>query len=592
MMAAPKKLRIKYPDPAPQPLEFGKHQSAPRDQGDSNSVNANAQLGTKKAKLHLASSLGGDKFLAAGGSRDTFSEHGAKRRRSEEKMDSLHPKRLNMDRTLMFHCSAVLKRLMDHPSICLFSKPVDPVELGIPDYFTVITNPMDLGTVKAKLEKNCYHNIEEFAADVRLTFNNAIEYNPPDNIVYKIAKQLSHQFEVRWKPVERKFEVEKPKDGEVKAPSMQMKRNSELRQKSPRTPPLHGNTLPKRSNISGVKRKNVECDGMTAKVEFCKPVQSCANKSLEKKSSKGDDNGGESARHPTRRSMGNGACKCSKCGSIRCQCSRTSDSVHASSSDITSERTFSGGLHACTTDASQPEGLAKSTLTSKMSKSDPDSDGAVSAFDDGFTCLSSELKLFSTDSAAVYEGLTTSIFDVQMSPSKARRAAMLKTRFADTILKAQTKTLLDQGEKVDLAKIRQEKEQLERRQREEKAKIEARFRAAEAAAQLKTETESKKRREREREAARIALQKVVKTVELEQNLDILKELERLSGCSLSTYRLYQRDGSYQTVFGAFEGSRYGSPLQRLGLFIKDDNLDLEDEVDATLSDNREEGEIL
>ena len=41
------------------------------------------------------------------------------------------------------------------------------------------------------------------------------------------------------------------------------------------------------------------------------------------------------------------------------------------------------------------------------------------------------------------EGLLNPIFDAQMSPKKALRAAMLRSRFADTILKAQQKTLLD-----------------------------------------------------------------------------------------------------------------------------------------------------
>ncbi|TYH95032.1 hypothetical protein ES332_A12G079700v1 [Gossypium tomentosum] len=40
-------------------------------------------------------------------------------------------------------------------------------------------------------------------------------------------------------------------------------------------------------------------------------------------------------------------------------------------------------------------------------------------------------------------GLSTSTFDVPMSPKKALHAAMLKRRFADNILKAQKKALLD-----------------------------------------------------------------------------------------------------------------------------------------------------
>lgn len=79
----------------------------------------------------------------------------------------------------------------------------------------------------------------------------------------------------------------------------------------------------------------------------------------------------------------------------------------------------------------------------------------------------------------------------QVSPEKLYRAALLRSRFADTIIKAQEKTLekvritnvclfpftswystfnvvriVDQGEKLDPEKLRTEREELERRRRE------------------------------------------------------------------------------------------------------------------------------
>ncbi|GKU92456.1 hypothetical protein SLEP1_g6178 [Rubroshorea leprosula] len=592
-MSVGPKLKIKYPVPGPRPCQFGKQVSVLKDQGDNYSVNSNRELGIEKAQKCLGGSVGGKKFLAAGDSRETSSKNGAKKRGTEELMDHSQGKRQKMDRAMTFQCSTVLKHLMTNRYFCLFSKPVDPVALKIPDYFSIITNPMDLGTVKSKLDKNTYLSIEDFAADIRLTFANAMLYNPPGNKVHQIAKELSDQFEVRWKSVEGKLKGEKIKVAEGKVSSMQMKGNEELRQNCPKTPPLHGNTLPKRSKVSGEMVKKLEFD---AKLDHHKPVQTCTSKFLGKKLSKGTNSGGEYARVSinTKTESAPGASKCCTCGSIRCQCSLIGDSNHASSSDITSERSISGDHRSCTTDASHLDPLAKGTSTSQMSKSDPDSDGAISAFDDGNTCLSSELKIHASD-GVVSDGLIAPIVDVQMSPSKALRAAMLKSRFADTILKAKQKTLLDHGDKADPVKIQQEKERLERRQREAKAKIEAQIRAAEAAAQLRAEMESKKKREREREAARIALQKIQKTVEFEQNLETLKELEILSGCSLPSYRLYHRDGSHQMVWGAFEGSGIANPLQLqdLGLFIKDDYQYLDEEDEAVnLDEDGEEGEII
>jgi len=45
----------------------------------------------------------------------------------------------------------ILDKLMAQPNAWPFNKPVDPVELKIPDYFDIIRKPMDLGTVKKKL---------------------------------------------------------------------------------------------------------------------------------------------------------------------------------------------------------------------------------------------------------------------------------------------------------------------------------------------------------------------------------------------------------------------------------------------------------
>ncbi|KAK9093521.1 hypothetical protein Syun_028432 [Stephania yunnanensis] len=86
----------------------------------------------------------------------------------------------------------------------------------------------------------------------------------------------------------------------------------------------------------------------------------------------------------------------------------------------------------------------------------------------------------------------------QLSPSKSLRAAMLKSRFADTILKAQQKTL-SIGERVDQLKVKQEeRERFEKKQREEKARIDAHVKAAKEEATLKLL--------RQRQAARLALE--------------------------------------------------------------------------------------
>lgn len=101
----------------------------------------------------------------------------------------------------------LLKKVMSHQHGWVFNKPVDVVALKIPDYFKVIKKPMDLGTVKEKIGSGKYSSPFQFVADVRLTFSNAMTYNPPGNDVHIMADVLSKFFELRWKPIEKKLPV-------------------------------------------------------------------------------------------------------------------------------------------------------------------------------------------------------------------------------------------------------------------------------------------------------------------------------------------------------------------------------------------------
>lgn len=66
-----------------------------------------------------------------------------------------------------------------HENSWPFREPVDSSK--VQDYYEVITTPMDLKSVKAKVEKlpsdGGYTGIEEFKSDVALIFANARAYN-------------------------------------------------------------------------------------------------------------------------------------------------------------------------------------------------------------------------------------------------------------------------------------------------------------------------------------------------------------------------------------------------------------------------------
>lgn len=90
----------------------------------------------------------------------------------------------------------VIVRLMEHSSNGgLFNEPVDAVALNIPEYHNVVKCPMDLGTIRARLESGGYTSHSDLAADVRLVFSNACLFNPPVHPVHAAAARLREEFD-------------------------------------------------------------------------------------------------------------------------------------------------------------------------------------------------------------------------------------------------------------------------------------------------------------------------------------------------------------------------------------------------------------
>lgn len=92
-------------------------------------------------------------------------------------------------------CQEILALLKKHSKIQPFLVPVDPEALGIPDYPTIITEPMDVSTIETKVKTQEYKSFEEFDADVRKMFNNALVYNKPGTPVNKMAEELLAYYE-------------------------------------------------------------------------------------------------------------------------------------------------------------------------------------------------------------------------------------------------------------------------------------------------------------------------------------------------------------------------------------------------------------
>lgn len=99
------------------------------------------------------------------------------------------------------YCSSILREMFSkkHSTYAWpFYAPVDAEALQLHDYHDIIKYPMDLSTVKKKMDAGEYQDAQAFAADVRLIFSNCYKYNPAHHDVVIKARKLQGVFEQRF----------------------------------------------------------------------------------------------------------------------------------------------------------------------------------------------------------------------------------------------------------------------------------------------------------------------------------------------------------------------------------------------------------
>ncbi len=109
------------------------------------------------------------------------------------------PKKIEKGAFKVSFTAEELKKALEPPLLKMYSQdeavffrePVDPNALGIPDYFQVIKKPMDMSTIKQKLDNGAYKDPWEFVDDVWLMFENAWVYNKKNTRVYKFCTKVS-----------------------------------------------------------------------------------------------------------------------------------------------------------------------------------------------------------------------------------------------------------------------------------------------------------------------------------------------------------------------------------------------------------------
>lgn len=132
-------------------------------------------------------------------------------------------------------CSKLLSEVEAQSDAGPFLEPVDWRSLGIPEYPKIIKKPMDLGTVRKKLEAGIqYQAVADFGRDIRLVWSNAMKFNQPGSDIYSMAEKLSEFFEARYTKIAGSTKKEKPASGAgaVAASADKKRKKSDVASKS------------------------------------------------------------------------------------------------------------------------------------------------------------------------------------------------------------------------------------------------------------------------------------------------------------------------------------------------------------------------
>ncbi|KAF9042101.1 Bromodomain-containing protein [Panaeolus papilionaceus] len=100
------------------------------------------------------------------------------------------------------YCNKILQEMhkKQHWTIANpFYEPVDWQKLDIPMYPKIIKKPMDLSTMRRRLDAGHYETAQGFYDDFKLMIRNCFTFNPPGSPVNSAGQDLQRLFDEKWK---------------------------------------------------------------------------------------------------------------------------------------------------------------------------------------------------------------------------------------------------------------------------------------------------------------------------------------------------------------------------------------------------------
>ncbi|CAH8568730.1 unnamed protein product [Dicrocoelium dendriticum] len=109
--------------------------------------------------------------------------------KSDPHSSKSHPSKITTNQ-LEYIKKDVVGRLLKEKIVWPFTRPVDHERLNLPDYPRIVKHPMDLGTIKQRLNLKFYRSSSECIDDLFTMFRNCYIFNKPGDDVVAMAMKL------------------------------------------------------------------------------------------------------------------------------------------------------------------------------------------------------------------------------------------------------------------------------------------------------------------------------------------------------------------------------------------------------------------
>ncbi|OAX38990.1 Bromodomain-containing protein [Rhizopogon vinicolor AM-OR11-026] len=156
------------------------------------------------------------------------------------------------------YCAKILSDLrrqqhwdIAHP----FYEPVDVVKLDIPTYHKIIKRPMDMSTMRKKLEAGEYPNATKFYDDFKLMIRNCFSFNPSGTPVNQAGVDLQRLFDEKWKHLPPLRDVSDEEEEEYEEEEEEEERNRRIANIEAQIESMRGNLMALKNKPAKEKKR-------------------------------------------------------------------------------------------------------------------------------------------------------------------------------------------------------------------------------------------------------------------------------------------------------------------------------------------------